>query len=46
MNTILELKAEFDIIFIQELSWSTIYSIPSSRNHEGESLVEVINYSD
>ena len=37
---------EFDIIFIQELSWSTIYSIHSSRNCEGKLLVKVVNYSN
>ena len=46
MNTILKLKVDFDIIFIQELSWSTIRSISSSRNCEGESLVEVVNHSN
>ena len=46
VNTILELKANFDIVFIQELSWSTICSIPSSRNCEGESLVGVVNHSN
>ena len=46
MNTILKVNAEFNIIFIQELSWSTICSIPSSRNCEGESLVEVVNHSN
>jgi len=44
VNIILKLKVEFDIIFIQELFWSTIYSIPSSRNCEGESLVGVVNH--
>ena len=44
MNIIFELKVEFNIIFIQELFWSTICSISNSRNCEGESLVEVVNY--
>jgi len=44
MNTILGVKANFDIVFIQELSWSTIHSIPSSRNCKEESLVGVVNY--
>jgi len=39
-----EYYIEFDIIFIQELLWSTICSIPSSRNCEGELLVEVVDY--
>ena len=46
MNTILKLKAEYDIIFIQEPSWSTIWFIPSSRSCKGELLVGVINYSN
>jgi len=44
MNIIFELKVEFNIIFIQELSWSTICFISSSRNCEGESLVGVVNH--
>jgi len=44
VNTILELKAEFNIIFIQELFWSTIHFISSSSNCKGESLVGVVNY--
>jgi len=44
MNTILEVKANFNIVFIQELSWSTIHSIPSSRNCEEEFLVGIINH--
>ena len=44
MNTILKLKADFDIIFIQKPSWSTICSISSSRNCEEELLVGVINH--
>jgi len=43
MNTVLKLKAEYDIIFIQELSWLTIQFIPSSRSCKGESLVGVVN---
>jgi len=46
MNTILKVKANFDIVFIQEPSWSTICSIPSSRNCEEEFLVSVVNYSN
>ena len=46
VNTILKVNAEFNIIFIQELSWSTICSIPSFRNCEGELLVEVVNHSN
>ena len=44
VNIILELKVDFNIIFIQEPSWSTILTIPSLRNHEGESLVGITNY--
>ena len=44
MNIILELKAEFNIIFIQEPFQLTICSISSSRNCEGESLVGVVNH--
>jgi len=44
MNTILKLKVEYDIVFIQELSWSTIWTIPSSRSCEGELLVGVVNH--
>ena len=44
VNTILKVNFNFDIIFIQELSWSTICSIPGSRNCEGESLVGVVNH--
>jgi len=44
VNTILKVNMEFNIIFIQEPLWSTICSIPSSRNCEGESLVGVINH--
>ena len=44
INTILEVKTNFDIIFIQEPSWSTIHSIPSSKSCEEESLVGVVNY--
>ena len=34
----------FDIIFIQELSWTFIQSIPSFISYEGEELVGVPNY--
>ena len=44
VNTILELKADFNIVFIQEPSWSTICSSPSSNNCEGEPLVSITNY--
>ena len=44
INTILEIQSSFDIIFIQELLWSFIYFIPSSKSIEGEELVGVPNY--
>ena len=44
INTILEVKTFFDIIFIQELSWSFICSIPSLSNCKGETLVGMVNH--
>jgi len=44
VNTILEVKSDFDIIFIQEPSWSTICSILSLMNCKGDSLVDVVNH--
>jgi len=41
VNTILETQMSFDIIFIQEPLWSTIYTIPSSMNCKEEELVGV-----
>jgi len=46
VNTILKINSNFDIIFIQEPSWSTIWSIPSSVNCEEELLVGVVNHSN
>ena len=46
INTILKVKANFNIIFIQELSWSLICSILSSSNCEEEFLVGIVNYSN
>jgi len=43
-NTILETQKDFDIIFIQELSWLIICSIPSLLSEEGEYLVGVLNH--
>ena len=45
VNIILETQFSFDIIFIQELSWTTICFILSSKSKEGEELVGVLNYS-
>jgi len=39
VNTILEIQLQFDIIFIQEPSWSVICMIPSASNCKGEVLV-------
>jgi len=44
VNTILEIKSNFNIIFIQEPFWSTVCSILSSTNCEEESLVGVVNH--
>ena len=44
VNIILETQFSFDVIFIQELSWTTIFIIPSSRSKEGEELVGVPNH--
>ena len=44
INTILEVNHNFNIIFIQELSWTIIRSIPCSENCEGVPLVEVPNH--
>jgi len=49
INTILKTHSLFnislfDIIFIQELSWSIIQSILSSSSCKGEELVEVSNH--
>jgi len=41
VDTILETQFSYDIVFIQEPSWSIIHSIPSSNNCEGEPLVGV-----
>jgi len=44
INTIFKTQYSFDIIFIQELSWVTIHSIPSLKSEKGEALVGVPNY--
>ena len=41
---ILEVNQDFDIVFIQELSWITIRNIPSASNLEGISLLGVPNH--
>ena len=42
VNIILETQFSFDVIFIQELSWTTIFIIPSSRSKEGEEGEELV----
>ena len=44
INTVLEVNQNFDIIFIQELSWTTLRTIPSSMNSEGIPLLGVPNH--
>ena len=44
INMILEVNYNFNVIFIQEPSWTTIRSIPSLDNCEGIPLVDVVNY--
>ena len=44
VNIILETQFSFDIIFIQELLWVTICSIPSLKSKEEEELVGVPNH--
>jgi len=43
-NIILENNKNFNIIFIQEISWSTIQTIPSSPEKEGEQIVGTPNH--
>ena len=44
INTILKIQNSFDIIFIQESSWSFICSISSSKYGKGEELVGIPNH--
>ena len=44
IKTILEAHSDFDIIFIQELSWSFIHSIPCYNNNEGNPLMGIVNH--
>ena len=44
INTILKVNYNFNVIFIQKPSWTTIRSIPSSENCEGIPLVGVPNH--
>jgi len=44
VNTILEIHFKFNILFIQEPSWLTIHSIPSSKSRDSKELVRVPNH--
>ena len=44
INTVLEVNQDFDIIFIQELSWTTLRSILSTMNPKDVSLLGVPNH--
>jgi len=44
INMILETQFSFNIIFIQKLSWTTIYSIPSFKSRKGKDLVGVLSH--
>jgi len=46
VNTILETHSYFNIIFIQELLWSIIRSIPSLTSSKGDSLVGAPHHSN
>jgi len=46
VNTVLETYFSFNIVFIQELSWTTIWAIPSLKNREDDKLVGVLNHSN
>jgi len=37
-------KHDFNIIFIQEPLWSTIYSIPSSSSNKGKTIIGAPNH--
>ena len=44
VNTILKTQSHFDIILIQELSWSVICQVPSSVNSEGKNLIGTVHH--
>ena len=44
VNTILKTHSHFDIILIQESSWSIVHLIPSSSSSEGEVLVGALHH--
>jgi len=41
---ILKIYADFDIIFIQEPLWNSIYFVSSNYNDKDELLMEIVNY--
>ena len=45
-DTILETNRDFDIIFIQEPHWSTICTISSLSNKEGNKVVGTLNHTN
>jgi len=44
INTVLEVNQNFNIIFIQKPSWTTLRTIPNSMNSKGIPLLGVPNY--
>jgi len=46
IHTILKMYYDFDIIFIQELSWTTLQSIPNFKSKEEKELVRVLSHSN
>ena len=44
IKTILEAHLDFDIIFIQEPSWSFIRSLPSYDNTDDNPLLGIVNH--
>ena len=44
INTVFEVNQNFDIIFIQEPSWTTIRTIPGSTNSKGVPLIGIPNH--
>jgi len=44
IHTILEIHYDFNITFIQELSWTTLQSVSSSKNKEEKELVRVLSH--
>jgi len=44
INIILEIQRSYNIIFIQESSWSVLHALLSSKNKKGDELVGVPNH--